>query len=338
MKRTSVSIRILAFALSLFACLPLSACSGSKKRHTETYFDYLDTFCTLTVYSSGKDFERYSEIFSSELEKYHKMLDAYNTYEGVINLCALNKSAGGEPTAVSDELFDFLEKSVSLYELTDGYTSITMGAVTSVWKQAIENKTLPDESELNEAAKHTDISALALDTQSKSVRIADENARLDAGALAKGYVSDKLREALIDAGCDSFLIDLGGNLSAHGEKSDGSAFTGAIKDPLTDGTLTQALTLTDRTLSTSGSYNRGFDKDGKRYHHIIDPYTYAPQNIYVSVSVLCPDGMTADALSTALFSMSYEQASALAEALENTEIIWIFADGSVKSTSGITTN
>ncbi|MBE6577037.1 MAG: FAD:protein FMN transferase [Ruminococcaceae bacterium] len=338
MKKTSVSIRILALLLSLFACVPLVSCSPGQKKHTETYFDYFDTFCTLTVYSSKKDFEKYNGIFISELETCHKMLDVYNTYEGMTNLCSLNDNAGKEALAVSDELFAFLEKSVLLYELTDGYTSITMGAVTSLWKNAIEDKTLPDENDLADAAKHTTLSVLSLDANAKTVRITDAAASLDAGALAKGYAGDRIRTALIEAGCESFLINLGGNLTAHGEKPDGSAFVGAIDDPLTQSPLNASLHLSDMTLSTSGSYHRGFEEGGRRYHHIIDPYTHAPQNIYVSVSVLCSDGITADALSTALFSMSYDRARSFADELANTEAVWIFADGSVKSTSGITLN
>ncbi len=338
MKKTKAVIKLLSFLLSLLLCVPLISCTTNRKKLTQTYFDYFDTVCTITAYDTQKGLSLCDLVFKSELEKYHKLFDVYNTYDGITNLCTLNENAGGEPIAVSDELFDFLQKAVSLYELTDGYTSVTMGAVTSVWKQAVADKVLPDEHTLSEAAKHTDISLLVLDEQNKTAYLTDPKARLDAGALAKGYTSDKIREELIEAGCVNFLINLGGNLSAHGEKPDGSAYSGAIENPLTHSALNTTVTLTDHTLSTSGSYSRGFDKDGKRYHHIIDPHTYAPQNIYVSVSVLCPDGMTADALSTALFSMSYEQGYALIDSLEGTEAVWIFADGTVHSTSGITIN
>ncbi len=338
MKRTRALIRILSFALILLMCAPLCACSQLKDKHTETYFEYFDTFCTLTVYSTGEDFERYNEIFATELERYHRLLDIYSSYDGVANLHTINQNAGKEPVQVGDELFDFLVRATELCELTDGYTSITMGAVTSVWKKAIANKTVPDGDVLSEAAKHTDISLLVLDKQSKTAYLADTQARLDAGALAKGYVSDKLRAALIDVGCESFLIDLGGNLSSHGIKQNGGEYVASVEDPIKQTALNTRIALTDRTLSTSGSYNRGFEKDGIRYHHIIDPFTQMPKNTYVSTSVLCTDGAMADALSTALFSMSYEDGRALIDSLDGTEAIWIFADGRIEHTSGIIIN
>jgi thiamine biosynthesis lipoprotein len=338
MKKTKAIVRLFSFVLSFLLCAPLTSCTANQKKQSQTYFDYFDTVCTITAYDTHKGFDQCNLIFKSELEKYHKLFDVYNTYDGITNLCTLNESAGGEPIAVSDELFDFLQKAKELHTLTNGYTSISIGAVSSVWKKAISDKAVPNENELLVAAKHTDISSLELDRQALTARIAAPNARLDAGALAKGYASDKIREALIASGCDSFLIDLGGNLTAHGTKPNGNDFTGAVENPLTHTALNTTVSLTDRTLSTSGSYNRGFEADGIRYHHIIDPYTMMPSNLYVSVSVLCADGITADALSTALFSMSYEDGEALITRLENAEAVWIFADGTVKSTSSITVN
>ena len=337
MKKSKTLTKALALLLSLCLCIPLTSCIGQVKKQSETYFDYLDTFCTITVYCKSKSFERYTEIFTSELERYHRLLDVYNSYDGVINLHTLNQNAGGEDIEVSNELFEFLQKAKEMHFLTNGYTSVSLGAVTSIWKDAIKNNTVPSNEALLEAAEHTDISLLVLDEQRKTVRLTDGQARLDAGAFAKGYVSDKISTALTEAGCESFLLNLGGNIYAHGVKTDGSQFIGAIENPLTQGTVS-IITLNDRILSTSGSYNRGFDKDGIRYHHIIDPYTQKPQNTFVSVSVLCRSGIMADALSTALFSMSYEDGASLIDSLDGAEALWIFADGTIKNTQGITIN
>ena len=339
MRKTRIYNRILALALSLLiASVTLGSCAEQKKKHSKTYFEYFDTFCTLTVYSTKKDFDKYNELFASELEKYHRLLDAYNTYDGVVNIHSLNENASGKAIEVSDELFELLERSVEICDLTEGYTRITLGSLTSVWKQAIKDKTVPDSAILTEASKHTDVSVLELNRENKTARLCHTDARLDAGALAKGYVSDKLRATLVEAGCESFLINLGGNLSSHGKNDKGVGYTASIEDPITQRTLNTVIDLTDRTLSTSGSYNRGFEENGIKYHHIIDPYTAFPKNVYVSVSVIYSDGTTADALSTALFSLDYENGRALIDSLDGAQAIWIFADGEIRHTDGITLN
>ena len=329
--------RAVAAVLLCAVCLSICSCSsGTKKKYTTTYFDYFDTFATITVYAnSQKDFEVWDNILKSELEKYHQLLDIYNEYEGVVNLCTLNKDAGQGAVRVGDELFDFLIFAKEAYTLTGGYTSVALGSVTSLWKQAIADKTPPTPEALEEAAKHTDISSVLLDDIVRSVYITDKDMRLDAGALGKGYVAEVICERLVNAGCENFLLDLGGNLSAFGEKPDGTVWYGGIQDPDGDGELSLSLNISGLTLSTSGSYNRNFSFHGLIYHHIINPQTLYPENTYSSVSVLCPSGANADALSTALFSMSFEDGMALANTLERTEVIWIFADGSIKSTDGI---
>lgn len=330
--------RILALIISLTLCLPFSSCAKRLKKYTSTYFEHFDTYATLTLFaSSSEEYKTLDSIFKSELEKYHQLLDIYNQYENVVNLYTVNASAGTEAVAVSDELFDFISQAVYTHKMTNGYTSISIGAVTSVWKQALNTHTLPDEDILTEAAKHIDISCIILDATNKTVALTDSKMRLDAGALGKGYAADKIFNALRNAGCESFLLDLGGNLKAHGNKPDGTPWLGGIRDPNElEGSLDISINISDRALSTSGSYHRGFELDGVVYHHIISPYTLRPENIFSSVSVICRDAYAADALSTALFSMSLEDGQLLISTLEYTEAVWILANGECVTTEGIT--
>lgn len=328
---------IIALIISLSLCLPLASCANRQKKYTSTCFNCFDTYATVTLYADSEEkYKMLDGIFKSELEKYHRLLDIYNQYENVVNLCTVNASAGREAVDVSDELFDFISQAVHTQKMTNGYTSISIGAVTSVWKQALNTHTLPDKDVLTEAARHIDISHIILDSANKTVTLTDSKMSLDAGALGKGYAADKIGNALRDAGCESFLLDLGGNLKAHGNKPDGSPWFGGIRDPNElEGSLDLSINISDRALSTSGSYHRGFELDGTVYHHIISPYTLAPENTFSSVSVICRDAYAADALSTALFSMSLEDGQMLISSLENTEAVWIFANGECVTTDGI---
>ena len=326
--------RFTALALCILLCLSLFACSPKERKYTRSYFDYFDSFAELTVYTENEEeWEKYLEIFESSITKYHRLLDVYNAYEGTVNLYTLNNSEGKTVT-VSEELFTFLRESRRIHALTCGYTSVSLGAVTSIWKTAIEEKALPDENALLDAAKHTDLSAVELNEEALTVRITDPQLRIDAGAVGKGYAAEMIRQELIGAGCESFLINLGGTLCAYGAKPDSTAWLGGIQSPDGDGTENISVCVSDMALSTSGSYHRGFELDGVTYHHIIHPTTLKPQNTFTSVSVLCKSATDADALSTALFSMTLDEGQKLIASLEDTEAMWILSDGTSVTTNG----
>ena len=326
--------RTLAFVLCLALCLPLVACSAGQKKHAETYFDCFDSYATLTAYTkSESEWESYLGAFRTAVDRYHRLLDAYNSYDGFINIHTVN-SSGGKSLEVSRELFDFLSYSKSVHALTGGYTSVSLGAVTSIWKSAIKSQSLPSADELTSASAHVDISGLVLDQTALTVRLTDTSMRLDAGALGKGYAAEMIRNELISLGCESFLIDLGGTLCAFGNKPDGNPWRGGVRSLDGKELDGSSVSISGLSLSTSGSYHRGFDLDGVRYHHIINPFTLYPENRFVSVSVLTASASDADALSTALFSMSLEDGQALVKSLSNTEALWLLPDGSVIKTDG----
>lgn len=337
--------KILKRALILLLCallsLTLYSCDKRQKKYSESYFGYFDSFAELTVYTNSKeDFLRYSEIVERELKKYHGLLDAYSEYESTANIYTLNERAAHESVEVDPELFDFLQKSKEMYALTDGYTSVTLGSVTRVWKDAIRSEAVPNEDTLAEASKHTDIDDLILYEEDYTVRFSDEQLKLDAGALGKGYAADCIADALILEGCEVFLLNLGGTLKAHSKKPDGTPWQAGIQAP--DGGELDGISVNlssdvydTVSLSTSGSYHRGFEKDGVVYHHIINPYTKRPENIYTSVSVTCPSAMQADALSTALFSMPLDEGQTLISAHADKEAVWQTAEGEVVTSDGL---
>ena len=326
----------LLLAITLLLLLYLPSCSARPTSRSVTLFDYFNTFSTLTAYAKSDDeFEQYKEIFSDTLAQYHSLLDATEAADGVKNIYYLNEHAASENVNVSSELIEFLIFAKEMHSLTNGYTSITLGSITSLWKAALETKQLPDKTALDEAAKHTDIDSLLIDETNGMVSFADTGLKLDAGALAKGYVSKLIYDKLTDTGCESFLINLGGNITAHGTKDDAKNWLAGIENPSDIEDISSiSVILAERSISTSGSYNQFFTIDGEKYHHIIDPYTSYPSNRFVSVSVITHDIAAADAISTALFSMTYETGLKLVESLNDTEAIWITEDGEYFTSSG----
>lgn len=339
--------RLLSFILPflLVAIFVSSFCSCEQKvKHTTERFDCFDTFSTFTSYCDRQQFIFYTTEFDSILTQYHQLFDIYNSYEGVVNLKILNEQAISSPITVSQELFDALKLGKELYDTTCGKCNVAIGALTSIWHDARTHSTnhpesayIPSDEAINEALLHTDINSLVLDEEELTVFYSDPELSLDFGAIAKGYVASVLYERFTELECDNFLINLGGNVVSHGVKPQNEPWLIKIENPFEDKSLgyNEVVELKHTTVVTSGSYQRYFTYNEKKYSHIIDTSSGYPADVFTSVSIQAPSDSSAlaDALSTALFCMSYDEGLSLAEKLENVEVLWIFKDGSHKATS-----
>lgn len=303
-------------------------------------FAYFDTVSYFYSYAgdSKAEFEARCQGVSDILGEYHRLFDIYYEHTGVNNLRTINLNAGGDPIKVDEKLIDFLLYAKELYTLTGGEMNIMMGAVLRLWHDAREakgSKGIPSEAALQEAATHTDISCLEIDEENCTVRITDPKASIDVGALGKGYATEKAAQYLRSIGADSYVLNVGGNIRIIGHKPDGTGWGTGIKDPKDPSTFVLRLTIADTSCVTSGDYERFFTVDGVRYHHIIDKDTLMPATYFSAVSIFTPDSALADALSTALFAMSYEDGLALVEEIGGVEVLWIKADGTQYKTSGL---
>ena len=176
------------------------------------------------------------------------------------------------------------------------------------------------------AAEHTDIGQLIIDEENCTVTLTDPEMTLDVGAIAKGYATERVARFLEEKGITGYVLNVGGNVRTIGTKPDGSGWVTGIKNPKDPSTIAVNITIADTSCVTSGSYERFFIADGKKYHHIIDPDTLFPAEYFDSVTVITPDSGVADCLSTALFCMSYEEGLKLLESF-GAEALWILPDG-----------
>ena len=315
------------FTLALLLPVLLSLSCGKPKAFQKTSIAYFDTVITVTAYAESEaEFNALADEIFGEFARFHALYDIYHEYDGVINLCTINKTAGDSPVVVDAQVMELLSFGKSVHALTNGGTNIAMGSVLSLWHEARKRELPPDIELLTEAATHTDINDLVLDEEKSTVFFADPALLLDVGAIAKGYAAERIASDLEARGISGVLLNVGGNLVAVGNSVPWKV---AVQHPETSGAYLQKLTLSEGTLVTSGSYQRYFIKDGVRYHHIIDPVTLYPKNEFLQVTVLCSDSGLADALSTALFNLSYEEGLALIETLDGAEALWYTADGSL---------
>ncbi len=336
-----------AFLLASVSALWLSGCSGGTNRLTAydaQYLDYFDTVTSITIYAKSEaEFEKYKSLAEDTMEKYHELFDIYNNYDGVNNIKTINDNAGIAPVTVDPEVIDLLEFSRQEYEETGGKVNVAMGSVLSIWHAYREEgladpsrAQVPDMEELQQAAEHTDLEQVQIDSQASTVYLPDEEMSLDVGAIAKGYATERLAQTLKEAGVTSALLSLGGNVETIGTKADGKPWRVGVQNPDTGAAQSylHVVNLNDACLVTSGTYQRYYEVDGVRYHHIINPDTLMPWNIYDSVSILCSDSARADALSTAVFNMDPAEGLAFVEAQDGVEALWVFPDGSEQLSSG----
>ena len=248
------------------------------------------------------------------MSELHKQFHAYQTYDGIHNLAAVNAAEAGTPVTVSDDLMALLKLGQEAYRTTDGAVHIGIGVLTGLWKNAISTATLPSDEDVARAMSVSPtLDAMVLDEQAGTVTLTVPGMKLDAGAIAKGYVLDRVRAYAAEVGIQSLLCNLGGEILAIGSAPDGEDWEVAIADP--DGGTLERVRIRDAVMATGGDYERGFTVDGKRYHHVIDPATGYPCKSYRAATVILPldSAALSDAYSTALMILSTEDGEALAE-------------------------
>jgi thiamine biosynthesis lipoprotein len=235
-----------------------------------------------------------------------------------------------------------------MYTKTEGNTNVMLGSVLRIWHDAreeadsgigyLEPEKLPGKDVLERAGEHVSIDSLVINKEASTVYISDPEASLDVGAIAKGYAVDIIYERLVSEGADSVILNVGGNVRTIGLRPDGSKWATGITNPDRSSmeTVICRMEVGEISIVTSGDYERYFvSSDNRKYHHIIDPETLEPARYFSSVTILSDNSGVADALSTALFCMSYEEGKRLLEGFEGVEVIWIDTEYNVKHTDGV---
>lgn len=330
---------IMPILLSL--ALLLSGCSGREKEETVYNASFLTLFDTVTTIVGRADSEEaFTEIAQSlhdELLYYHRLFDIYSDYEGINNLKTVNDNAGVSPVAVDQAIIALLTDCRDYYTLTDGRVNVALGSVLALWHEARETglsdpsaATLPDSGALAEAAGHCSWDTVVIDEIAGTVFLADPDQRLDVGAVAKGWSTQRAAENAPEG----LLISVGGNVCATGPKTeDGKAWVVGITDPRGSSDYLHTLNIVSGSVVTSGDYQRYYTVGGEIYHHIIDPDTLYPSTYWCSVTILCQDSGLADALSTALFLLPLEQGEDLLEKC-GAEAMWVDREGNCFYSSG----
>ena len=240
----------------------------------------------------------------------------------------INESAGQAPTAVSPSVIFVLDRAMRVSELSGGAFDVTIGAVYRLWDFTSDNSARPPHPDaIARNLKYVDYSRVEVSATSSTVCLHDSGMRLDPGGLAKGYAIDLATKALSDAGVRNFIVNAGGDMFVSGRRPNGERWRIGVRHPRLAGELMCILQVTNWAVVTSGDYERFFEFDGKRFHHILDPGTGYPAAGCQSVTVIAKEATVADALATAVFVMGPEHGLQLIDRLKNVEAQIVGADG-----------
>ena len=335
MKKIITIILTLIMAATLFV-----GCDFNKKFEAISKTDfYFDTVISITVYDE-EDAKVIDDCF-----------DICKTYEELLSrtietsdVSRVNSST--EPVEVDEKTAEVINAALSYCEESDGVFDISIYPLTKLWNITSENPMVPEKNAIEYSKSLVDFNIVNVDGRKVSIDRTNEKSSvgeiniasgIDLGGIAKGFIADKLKEYLLSKGVDSAIIALGGNVLLVGEKTDGSDFNVGVQKPFgQSGEAICYIKAKDKSIVTSGIYERYFEEDGKLYHHIIDTKTgYPVDNELASVTIISDSSTDGDAYSTTLLSMGLEKAKTFLKTLDGIEAVFITKDGEIILTDGL---
>ncbi len=335
MEKDGYRYRVLFFLLlALFLAAGQLGCSRTGEQQvTRTRF-LMDTQVTVTLY--GVDERKADTITKEAFAEMERLEGIFSRHIEGSDMDRINRAAGLEWTEVSPEVILVLQKALEFSRLTEGAFDPTVAPLLELWGFGEEeDERLPSAAEIEEALLLVGYEKVEIDEEGYRVFLAEEGMRLDLGGIAKGFIVDRGQQVIEEWGVKGSFVNAGGDINISGSKPDGEQWKVAVQDPREPQKWVAILHLDQGSVATSGDYQRFFEVDGERYHHIIDPESGWPALGVTNATVLASDTLTADALSTVVFVLGTERGLELLETLADVEGVLIDNKGEIHYTSGL---
>ena len=300
-------------------------CPGPSGQCTASLYAF-NTVVTLQAYGDAQACRMAFEQAREACRRYERLFSRTLPHSDISRINA----AAGSWVDVSRETYELLAVSKHYCAESEGAFDITIGSIVRLWN--FHQGVVADPKRIEQALPHVDWRCVELETAPRKpgeldetddvretyrARLADEHASVDVGGTAKGWIADKLGTLLLDAGIDSFIVNLGGNVLAHGAKPDGNPWMIGLQDPRASresGRILGAVPLANASAVTSGTYERAFESDGVAYHHILDPKTGMPVKTDIAgATVIAQTSLDAEGYSTTLLALGRERAARFVE-------------------------
>lgn len=319
-------------AAALLILVALIACTKPQERMLKVTRTALYTITSITVVTNDEQRAQQAiDAAYAELERLGRLL---NFYADDSEISAINRNAGIRPVTVSPETFEIVQKAVYTSEMTEGAFDATIGPIVKLWD--FRKGIIPDKELLEETLPRVGYKNIVLDKAALSVFLKKSGAQIDLGGIIKGYAADKAAAVLRHHGLTSGIITVGGEIRAFGKKPDGNPWVVGIQNPRQRGANDEVFAVvpvSDKSLSTSGDYIKFFEKDGIRYHHLLNPQTGLPSEKCGSVTVIAHDGVTADGFAK-IFILGPEKGLKIAKKL-GFDALFIDCNGKIAMTESL---
>jgi len=310
-----------------------AAATGAAGRRVALETKAMGTHILLATYTTATlDEHALRPKLEKALAEIRRLESLMTTWRPDSEISRVNQGAGKAAVEVSPESLEVIDKSLWISKLSGGVFDITFEAMHGLWKfdEDLEDN-VPDRAAVDKARRLIDYRQIKVDPAKRTVMLAKPGMRMSLGGIAKGFTVDAAARVLRQEGLASFYVQAGGDLYVAGTKPDGSRYRVGVRDPRGKhpADFFAMIEVEDHSFSTAGDYERSFFKDGKRYHHIIDPRTGFPATASRSVTVWARDALTADAIDDAVFILGPEKGLALAESIEGCGVVIVDRDNKV---------
>jgi len=326
--------KLIACLLILANIFILSSCKKDTSEYVEKSEMALGTVIKLKVLNDNGNADKaitksFEKIKSIENEMSVKIEDSAITN--------INNHAYEKKVEISEQMLYVLDKALYYAKLSDGAFDFTIGKLIDAWGIGTDKEHVLSKKEIDKYTGLCSYKDLLLDKENKTISFKNKDVKLDLGAIVKGYVADEVKKIMVDDyDIKSAMLNLGGNVVTVGKKDEENEWTVGIANPKKNDEIFAKLQATNKAVVTSGNYERFFEKDGVRYHHILDPNTSMPADKgIISSTIITNNSIDADALSTATYVMGIEKAKEMIEKIDNTEGLFISNDLKETKTKGI---
>lgn len=320
----------LTYLVTFLLIFILVGCGKEKVTIKENYL--LDTIIQLKVY--GKNSEKYTD---EAMEVISHIDDIMSPTKSTSDVVKINSNAGKDFVKINEDTLNVIKNSINYSKLSNGNFDITVGPLVKLWGIGTEHAHVPSKEEIDKTLKLINYRNVLINENNTSVKLKEPDEAIDLGAIAKGFAADKAREVLENKGIKSAYLNLGGNIVTIGNKTDGTPWKIGIQDPLSQrGEYFGIVKVSNKSVVSSGSYERFFIKDNKKYHHILNTKTgYPTESGILSSTIISDNSIDGDALSTITFILGLEKSLEIIEKMDGIDAILVTNDKEVHVTSDI---
>lgn len=288
----------------------------------------------VTITAVAPDLEAGHKAIQAGFNEIKRLERLLSTWIPESELSQVNAESGRRPVAVSRETLDLVARSMEMARLTEGGFNIAVAPAVEAWS-VTERQHVPSDEELQRLKVLVDVAAIQIDMALRTIFLPHKGMKIDVGGIGKGYAADRAAEEMKKAGARGGVVALSGDIKAFGSLPDAAGFPVGIKHPRKEGAVIAVIDLQDEAISTAGDYERFFEREGVRYHHILDPQTLRPARACQSVTVIGKEGVLVDGLDTGIFVLGPERGMALVEQLAGVEAVIIDDQGKMTLSSGL---